>query len=201
MSKDGVEGECGGGERTDAGLVSIALREARRTVASWRPPCLQRNGGGEPRERAREPHGATREGIRASRKDTCPYRRRGGNTHAKLRVVFQRWVLTCLLIERTWPVSLCACHPIVHQLFPRLVEGHDLLVNLGDATPQRDQRVCPAPARPQSSLPSGRGRRGRGRRGRGRRGRGRQGRTLPSAPRSQASAAPAPGGQGVRCIV
>ena len=43
-----------GGERTDAGLVPIALREAGRTVASWRPLCLKRKGGGEPGEPARQ---------------------------------------------------------------------------------------------------------------------------------------------------
>ena len=60
VSKDGVEGECGGrtrsvlgGERTDAGLVPITLREAGRAVAGWGPLCVQRKGGGKPGEPAR----------------------------------------------------------------------------------------------------------------------------------------------------
>ena len=55
---------------------------------------------------------------------------------------------------------LRARHPIVHQLFPRLVECHDLLVNLGDDIRNNISEFARAP-RPQSSLPLGRERLGR----------------------------------------
>jgi hypothetical protein len=45
---------------------------------------------------------------------------------------------------------LCARHPIVHQLFPRLVECHDLLVNLGDDIRDNISEFARA-SRPQSS--------------------------------------------------
>ena len=55
---------------------------------------------------------------------------------------------------------LRARHPIVNQLFPRLVECHDLLVNLGDAA-TTSERVLPGPHGRRAASRLGRKRLGR----------------------------------------